>query len=74
VDAADLARLLADRARPVAVIAGAWLSGPLPSAVMDTWRWKEVADLFALASRRMVPVRTPMRVQPGAIAQVAKCS
>lgn len=40
-DAADLASLLADPGRPVAVIAGAWLSVPLPSAVMDAWRWKQ---------------------------------
>jgi hypothetical protein len=39
-DARDLPSLLEDPAQPVVIVAGAWLSVPVPSAVPDAWRWK----------------------------------
>lgn len=39
-DATELIEVLNEDRRPVAVIAGAWLSLPLPSAIPDAWHWK----------------------------------
>ena len=42
VDASELNALLIDPANPVAVLAGAWVSVPMPTGVLDAWRWKSV--------------------------------
>lgn len=41
-DASELNALLSDATNPVTVLAGAWVSVPMPSAILDAWRWKSV--------------------------------